>query len=53
MGQIDDLYRRVVHVKVANGESSGQFVENSEFKRKGILNLPIHYVKQINSDLNI
>ena len=29
VGQIDNLYRRVVHILIAKGESSGQFEENS------------------------
>ena len=31
MGQIDNLYRRVVHILIPKGESSGQYVENSGF----------------------
>ena len=31
VGQIDNLYRRVINILMAKGESSGQYVENSGF----------------------
>ena len=37
MGQIDNLYWRVIQMNAAPGESRGQNVENSGFKRKGRL----------------
>ena len=30
-GQIDNLYRSVVNISIAKGESSGQYVENYSF----------------------
>ena len=33
VGQIDNLYRSVVHILIAKGESSGQFEENKVQKK--------------------
>ena len=52
MGQIDNLYRRFVHTKVARSDLIGQFEENFGFKRKRDLIVTVHFVKQIISDLD-
>ena len=49
-GNIDNLYRRVVHLYVATSELSGRNVEYSGFKR-GIM--PMYFVKKMSSDLSI
>ena len=46
---IVNSYKIVVHLQVAKSELSGQFQENSGFKRKR----GEDYVKQMSSDLNI
>ena len=46
VGQIDDLYRRVVHLLIAKGGSSGQLIEN-------LVSMPMHFFKQMSSDLNV
>ena len=52
--QIDNSFRRVVHTyNVARSELSGQFEDNSSFKRKGKLIVPVHCIMQMSSDLNI
>ena len=45
---IEDLY--YIHILVAKSELSGQFVENSRFKRKGGWIVPLHFVRLIISD---
>ena len=46
MGQIDSLHRRVIHLLIAKGGSSGQSVENS-------VPMTMHFVKQMSSNLNV
>ena len=53
MGQIDHLYRIAVLIWVAYSELSGQLVENSGLQSKGDWIVPVHFVKQMSSGLNI
>ena len=51
MGKIDNLYKRVVRIWVAWSELDAQFEKKFGLKKKCIV--PVHFVKQISSDLNI
>ena len=43
------INKRVVHILIAKGESSGQYLENSGFNAA----VPVHFVNQMSSDLDI
>ena len=53
MVQLDNLYRREVHILEVKSEFNGQFGENSVLKERGDWTVPLHFVKQMSSDLNI
>ena len=53
VGQIDNLYRRAVHIQVARSELSGKFEDNYGFKRKGRYDNTRAFVKQMSYVFNI
>ena len=52
--QIDNLlYKRYVLKYVARSELSGQFVTILVSKERGDFIVPVHFIQQMSSDLNI